>query len=809
MPRFADDLKEYIKMMCEGEELRDLFERNQRRVEYIKRMLEWKRSNNAIFFKCETNEGKEVGIRLDLCAEDVFRLRVAISSKIPAGKTPMLVKEKLSDVKFQLEEKQDFLLIRIPRLSIKIDKNPWKLSVYDDNGKIICRETSSKNVAQKFVTYPLGFSTKTGSDIKYTFETISLAPDEHLYGLGEKFLNLDKRGQRITSWTTDALGNSTDRTYKNIPFFMSTEGYGIFINSSYEIIYDMGKQSQLSYTFLIKDGLMDYFFIYGPSFKKILNLYTELTGKAPLPPKWSFGLWMSKCIYRNRSELEGVCRKLREHEIPCDVMNLDPAWLKEGHRCDFEWNEETFPNPKEMIAKLNEAGFKLSLWIWPYVSKETEMFKEGQRCGFFAKKREKSIRGESLKGWNRLFENWGIVDFSNPKAVRWFKRKLQKVLELGVAVIKSDYGEAAPRDAIYYGGMSGEEMHNLYPLLYNKTVFEAVKGFWGKGIVWGRSGYAGMQRYPICWSGDPAADFHTMACVLRGGLSLGFSGVPFWSHDIGGFYGKPTPELYIRWAQFGLFCSHSRCHGRTSREPWAFGDEALCIFRRYVKLRYRLLSYIYSCAHISCQTGVPIIRAMVLEYQDDLNCYDKDLQYMFGESFLVAPIFNESGIRNIYLPKGKWIDYWTKEEFGGPMNLTYRAPLDTLPLFVKGDSIIPMGPEISYVGEKPFDPITLDIYCYSDAKFKLHDDGETTIFKCFRDPDKIVLEISKSRRNYVLIFNKVHSAKKVTINGEALARYDTPEEFKKAREGWWLDFSGKVMVKIATEGETTVTLKME
>ena len=797
-----------------GTAWRSIFEDSGRKFEYVKRMVSCKRcerQGNAVLFDCETNEKSKVKIRLDLCKEDIFRFRMAVSDEIPDNKTAMVIREDWEKVKVEFKDQSDFVSIKTAELSIRINKDPWELSVQDRKGRILCQESPHKVSGAYsrwgFSWYPLGFCKEKSSGEIKVFESMRLFPDEHFYGFGEKFSDLDKRGQKINSWTVDPFGNSSPLSHKNVPFFMSTRGYGIFINSSYEILYQMGSHSHVAYSFQIDSDLMDYYFIYGPSFKKILKRYTELTGRAPVPPKWSFGLWMSKCSYKNRKEVESVCRELRERDIPCDVIHIDPYWMKKGHFTDLEWNEKAFPNPEEMIANLGKKGFKVSLWEHPYVPKGTKMYREGKRGGYFAKRKDGSVYYMFRKPWI----GGAVVDFSNPRAVKWYKNKHRKLLRMGVAVFKTDFGEDAPRDAIYHNGMTGREMHNLYPLLYNRAVFEVTKEIRGKGLVWGRSGYAGSQRYPTNWSGDPDPNLLTMVSVLRGGLSYGLSGVPFWSHDIGGFVGKPTPEVYVRWAQFGLFSPHSRCHGQTPREPWKFGKKALRIFRFYVKLRYRLLPYIYSCAHISSQTGLPMIRAMVLEYQDDPNCYDKDLQYLFGDSFLVAPIFDETGTRNIYLPKGKWIDYWTKEEFEGPTNLTYHADLDRLPLFVKADSIIPMGPEMSFVGEKPFNPLTLDIYCYKTAEFNLYDDEETITFKCTKNPRRIVFKITPSTpspKNYLLKFNKTKCPAKVTKDSKELTRMDK-EKIEKAEEGWWFDVSGTVMVKVtAAKGFASITLKM-
>jgi len=369
--------------------------------------------------------------------------------------------------------------------------------------------------------------------------------------------------------------------------------------------------------------------------------------------------------------------------------------------------------------------------------------------------------------------------------------------------VKTDFGEAVPEDAIFHNGETGARMHNVYSLLYNKAVFEATEGYTGrKGLVWARSAYAGSQRYPTHWSGDPACTFASMAAVIRAGLSFSLSGFPFWSHDIGGFgtpqAGKPAPELFVRWAQFGLFSPHSRCHGVKRRDPWEFGVDALEIFRSYVKLRYKLLPYIYSYAFIASETGLPLVRPLVLEYQDDPNTYDKDLQHMFGGELLVAPIYDESGRRSIYLPKGKWVNYWNGKEYDGPITLYYKAPLRILPLFVKGDSIIPLGPEIDFIEEKRFDHILLDTYIYKDAKFTLHDDDEIIEIIAAKRKDEITLNIGKSKsvRTWIAKFNKTGSPSLVKANGKELRKFSSKEDLDKADEGWLWDGKETTYVKV-------------
>jgi alpha-D-xyloside xylohydrolase len=329
-------------------------------------------------------------------------------------------------------------------------------------------------------------------------------------------------------------------------------------------------------------------------------------------------------------------------------------------------------------------------------------------------------------------------------------------------------------------------------------------------------------------SGDQSTRFSNLALVIMAGLSSTLSVLPYWSDDVGGFLGlpntpdaticnespgfggKPSPTLYVRWAQFGLFSPLSRCHGTTPREPWEYGEEALRIFRMYAKLRYRLIPYIYSYAHVTSQTGISIVRPMILEFQDDPNCYDKNLQYMFGEELLVAPIFDETNKRSIYLPRGKWIDYWNGEEHEGPESVDYEASLDTLPIFLKADSIIPMGSETNHIGEKTWDPLTLDIYVNSEASFILYEDEQVTTFECRRDTDrskKILLKISESHRTYLVKLNKTGPPNRVSVGNMELQAYDTFVEFEGAKEGWLYDPSGRLIIKIEAEGKTDMAIE--
>jgi alpha-D-xyloside xylohydrolase len=464
--------------------------------------------------------------------------------------------------------------------------------------------------------------------------------------------------------------------------------------------------------------------IVGDGIAAIMQAYHRLTGVPGVPPDWSFGFWISRWGYRNRDEVMAVAHRMRAEKVPCDVIHIDPYWMRyhEGHHGDLEWDESAFPDPKGMIAELKALGFKLSLWESPYVPLDSEMCADGERKGFLltTKSISPSPSGEGQGGGLALVHGFAkpsaAVDFTNPEAVAWFKAKNRRLLEMGVAVIKTDFAEDMPDDAVPHDGTPAEQLHNLYPLLYQQAVFEATQDVHGYGLIWGRSGYAGSQRYPVHWGGDPGCTFDDMAASLRGALSWVLSGAAFASFDMGGFFGIPTltdppnPELYVRWSQMGLLFSHARAHGHTApREPWAYGEPALSIFRRYAQLRYRLLPYIYAAARRAPQ-GVPLARPLVYDHPSDPTTWHIDDEYLLGPDLLVAPMFVPRGRRDIYLPAGGWYDFWTDRRIDGKRWITYDAELDTLPLFVRAGAVIPMGPELQYANERVWDPLSFEVY---------------------------------------------------------------------------------------------------
>jgi len=429
--------------------------------------------------------------------------------------------------------------------------------------------------------------------------------------------------------------------------------------------------------------------------------------------------------------------------LKATVPARDFLWV-----CDLEFSPTRFPDPAGMMKRLREKGFRVCLWQLPNLVIESKLFHEAAQKGFLA---QRPVGKPHL--FSGFLSDAGLLDYSNPAAVEWIKGKFKALFDLGVAAIKADFGEGAPPEAIYHG-VSGSAMHNLFPLLYNRAVFEASEEYFGKGnaVIWARSAWAGSQRYPLHWSGDGIARFEDLACVVRSALNFGLSGFPFYSHDVGGFSGLPSPELYARWIQLGVFSSHVRCHGQPPREPWEYGEQTETIFREYVQLRYQLLPYLLSEAADCGRSSLPFLRALILEFPDDPLAPFIEDEYLFGSSFLVAPILDETNRRKVYLPAGNWMDYWQKTWLQGPVWLDVEGPLDVIPLYVRAGSIIPYAPPMNYVGEKPCDPLTVELYpsLGSHQRLVLTPEGRQIQVACTHDQSGFVIRVDGGIGNVVV-----------------------------------------------------------
>lgn len=686
--------------------------------------------------------------------------------------------------------------INANEMTVEIDLEPFRISFAGFRGDVLLREVRPElSPALTMMTLPLGFS--RSGDRYIVHDSFACQPDEHFYGFGEKFTNFDKRGQWLVMWNEDAVGVSTEKAYKNIPFFVSTKGYGLFVDSVTCVNFDMAASNHPTFSVLAPDTALDYYVIAGPEPQTIISRYAGLVGRPILPPKWAFGLWVSSSFKPDSATaVSERSRMLRDHDIPSDVVHLDCYWQRFGDWSDLNWDRECFPEPDLMIRELKDRNFKLSLWINPHFGFESARFREAKAKGYLLK----TAAGEPyvVKLWADYHPPVGIIDFTNPEAASWWKELLRPLLKMGVDVFKTDFGEGVPADAIAWNGMTGEQLHNLYALLYNDAAAEVTVEETGQvGFVWGRSTYAGGQRHAAQWAGDPNCTYQDMASTLRGGLSIGMCGHPFWSHDIGGFNGQPTPDLYIRWSQFGLFSPLSRLHGTTSRLPWDYGEEALHIFREFVRLRYRLLPYIYSEAVHSAETSLPLLRSMLLQFPDDPRTQSLDLQYMFGRDLLVAPIFNRDGSRSVYFPAGKWVDFWSHKVVTGPCTRMVRVGLDRMPLYVRANGLIPTIDPIDHIENGPFDPVTIDAYLLTSGRLHLHDtDGTTSVVAKLRDSR---LEVScdgvkHELRLRLMPLHPVRPLHEVSVNGRSVRRVDHLVVGDDTRDGWTVANDGTALV---------------
>jgi alpha-D-xyloside xylohydrolase len=524
----------------------------------------------------------------------------------------------------------------------------------------------------------------------YVREQLDLGVDEHVYGLGERFGPLVKNGQVVEIWNADG-GTNSEQAYKNVPFYLTDRGYGVLVNNPGHVSFEVGSEVLSRVGFSVAEQAMDYVVIYGPTPKDILRKYTALTGRPALPPAWSFGMWLSTSFTTSYDEqtVTSFVEGMAERDLPLSVFHFDCFWMREFHWSDFVWDPETFPDPAGMLARLKARGLKISVWTNPYIAQRSALFAEGRDRGYLVRRPTGEVH--QVDDWQA---GMALVDFTNPDACAWFASKLKLLLDMGVDAFKTDFGERVPTDVAYHDGSDPARMHNYYTHLYNKTVYDLLVTERGAddAVVFARSATAGGQQFPVHWGGDCESTFEAMNESLRGGLSLSASGFGFWSHDIGGFEGTPSPEVFKRWIAFGLLSSHSRLHGSGSyRVPWAFDEESVDVLRFFTKLKHRLMPYLYGAAVTAHREGIPVMRAMAIEFPDDPSTTYLDRQYMLGDSLLVAPVFQVDGSVRYFVPAGTWTHLLTGELIEGPVWRDESHGVSSLPLLVRPGSVLPWG----------------------------------------------------------------------------------------------------------------------
>ena len=617
------------------------------------------------------------------------------------------------------EETEKQIIVKSGELRIEIEKESGAFVFWRGAEKIT--GSGWRDLAYMKTNWK-GSAYDKGPEDAYMREQLSISVGELVYGLGERFSAFVKNGQSVDIWNEDG-GTSTEQSYKNIPFYLSNKGYGVFVNHPEKVSFEVATEMVTKVEFSVPGENLDYFLINGPTMKEVLMRYTDITGKPALPAPWTFGLWLSTSFTTNYDEktVNSFVDGMIERGIPLSVFHFDCFWMKDFHWCDFTWDERVFPDPEGMLKRLKEKGLKICVWINSYVGQESSLFEEGVKGGYFLKR----ANGDVWQ-WDMWQPGLAIVDFTNPAACEWYGKKLEALLDMGVDCFKTDFGERIPTDCVYYDGSDPVKMHNYYTYMYNKTVHDVIAKKKGEkeAILFARSATAGGQKFPVHWGGDCWSDYESMEESLRGGLSLTSSGFGFWSHDIGGFESTSTPDVYKRWCAFGLLSTHSRLHGSTSyRVPWAYDEESVDVVRYFAKLKARLMPYLYRNAIETAKTGVPMMRSMVLEFTEDRNCAYLASQYMLGDSPLVAPIFNEDGIAEYYLPEGRWTSLLSGDVKEGGRWYKEKHGYLSIPLYVREGSIVAMGARDDNAVYDYADGTTFQVYALVDGC-----EAQTTVY---------------------------------------------------------------------------------
>ncbi len=590
-------------------------------------------------------------------------------------------------------------------LTVRVRRGPGWLVEFRSGGRLL---TSSAARSVGAATGPDGTS--------YVHEQLTLAPGELVYGLGERFGPVVKNGQTVDIWNLDG-GTSSEQAYKNIPFYLTSRGYGVLVDHPEKVSFEVASEMVERTQFSVPGQVLEYLVIDGPTPKDVLRRYTALTGRPARVPAWSFGLWLSTSFTTEYDErtVTSFIDGMAERDLPLSVFHFDCFWMREFHWTDFVWDPATFPDPEGMLARLKARGLRVCVWINPYIAQRSRLFEEGKAKGYLLRTTEGSVWQ-----WDMWQAGMALVDFTNPAAVDWYAGELRALLGQGVDCFKTDFGERIPTEGVvWFDGSEPDRMHNYYTYLYNRTVFDVLRQERGEGeaVLFARSATVGGQQFPVHWGGDNDSSLASMAETLRGGLSLGLSGFGYWSHDIGGFEGTPDPLVFKRWLAFGLLSSHSRLHGSSSvRVPWAFDDEAVDIARRFTRLKHSLMPYLGRAAEEAHTDGVPMLRHMLLEFGDDRSALTAETQYMLGDSLLVAPVFSPDGVAEVYVPEGTWTSLLDGTTVTGPRWVSQVHAVDSLPVLVRPGTVLPIGATTSRPDYDWVDGITLRAFELADGQ---------------------------------------------------------------------------------------------
>lgn len=622
------------------------------------------------------------------------------SAPVSANDYGMLIAEPDS-LLCNITVSQDITTISSDSWRLVISHSPFAFKLFHDD--VLVQQTPNDgHFVRQYRLPPLA-----RTDKGWLF-SLDLAAQEAVYGLGEKWGKLDKRGQLLRSYNHDALGVNAEISYKNIPFAWSPLGWGVFVHTPAAVTHAVGHApwSQRAYCLLTEDTDLDLFIFKGHNGAQMLDTYTELTGKAPVPPLWSLGVILSKAYYKDVAELLATAKAVREHNMPCDVITLDGrAWQDTDTRFAFEWDSKRYDDPAAVINELKAQNFKVCVWEYPLVSVANPLFAKMAEKGWLLTDKRSGDAYRYQWDMSAFAEvltplpESGIVDFTHPDAYEFWLESHKPLFDLGVDMIKADFGEQVEdENMLAHNGDSGLRLHNVYSLLYNRCVYEAAQKYCKSGpFLFSRSAWTGSQRYPSQWGGDPQADWGGLAASIRGALSWGMSGAPYFATDVGGFY-KDTrdAELFVRWSQAAVFSAHMRLHGIGPREPWSYGHEAEQAVGEALQLRYQLIPYIQHTMQQASTTGLPLMRAMALAFPNDKLSWAFEQQFMFGDSILVVPCVQAGGHVEFYLPEGQWLRFPDQQVFDGGKFYQLNLQWLEMAVFVPKGQTLPIGPKVQH-----------------------------------------------------------------------------------------------------------------
>ena len=692
-------------------------------------------------------DGAAIELEISSPQPDIIRLR-AVHFK---GDTKKYARFEIYDAhcRLDVEEKDERITVCSGKTMLVVEKRPANFTFYYDGRKLTGIGAQFGKRMLSYVTTPKG---------PFMRAQLDLDIGEHVFGLGERFTPFVRNGQVVDIWNEDG-GTASELAYKSIPFYITDRGYGVFVNDTGMVSYEICTEQVERIQFSVPGHALDFMVIGAADMKCALQTYTALTGRPALPPAWSFGLWLSSSFTTSYDEqtVLSFIDGMQERGIPMSVFHFDCFWMRENEWCSFDWDKTMFPDVEGLLKKIHDRGVKVCVWINPYIAQKSKVFEEAMEKGYLLKRPDGTVWQ-----WDLWQSGLGIYDFTNPEAAVWYKDKLKGLLRQGVDAFKTDFGERIPVDCVYNDGSDPERMHNYYSFLYNKIVYEAIAEERGEkeACLFARSATAGGQRFPVHWGGDCNSTYQAMSESLRAGLSLCLSGFGFWSHDIGGFEGTAPAHVYKRWLAFGLLSTHSRLHGSESyRVPWLFGEEAVDVCRHFTKLKCELMPYLYGLAAKASRTGLSAMRAMALEF-DELGAVTCDRQYMLGDALLVAPVLRENGSADVFLPRGQWTHFLTGKSVQGDGWRNETHDFFSLPLYVRENTILPLGQTNEaavYAYEKE---LTLAVYALRDGAVAEREIVDQTGAVAF------TVQASREGNEITMRFSKLPEGAKVVFIGE-------------------------------------------